>query len=171
MKKTIAIIVFIGLIGYMIYTTAFTEKAADVGLEKGNIAPDFELVTTTGEKVKLSDFRGKKVLLNFWASWCGPCRAEMPDMEKLNKEGRDDLVILAVNATQTEKSKEDPKSFIKELGLTFPIAFDEKGEVVKMYQVIALPTSYFIDSKGKINEKYTGTLSHEQMVNGISKLD
>lgn len=171
MKKVIAIIVFIGLIGYTIYTTAFTEQTAVEGLEKGNLAPDFELTTLDGDKVKLSDFRGKKVLLNFWASWCGPCRAEMPDMQELHKEGRDDLVILAVNATQTEKGKESPAEFIKELGLTFPTVLDEKGEVSKKYQVIALPTSYFIDSEGKINEKYTGTLSYEQMVNGISKLD
>ena len=166
-----AIIVFIGLIGYMVFSTAFSEKTASVGLEKGNLAPDFELTTVTGEKVKLSDYRGKKILLNFWASWCGPCRAEMPDMQKLNEEGREDLVILAVNATGTERSKVAPTNFIKELGLTFPIAFDEEGKVVKTYQVIALPTSFFIDSEGKINDKYTGTLSHEQMLNGISKLD
>lgn len=171
MKKVIALIVFIGLIGYTIYTTAFTEQTAVVGLEKGNLAPDFELVTLDGDKVKLSDYQGKKILLNFWASWCGPCRAEMPDMEKLHKEGREDFVILAVNATQTERSKESPAEFIKELGLTFPTVLDEKGEVSKTYQVIALPTSYFIDSEGKIGDKYTGTLSYEQMINGVSKLD
>lgn len=170
MKKAIALIVFIGLIGYMIYTTA-TDNTAVVGLEKGNLAPDFELVTLSGEKVKLSDYRGKKVLLNFWASWCGPCRAEMPDMQELHQEGREDVVILAVNATQTERSTESPAEFIKELGLTFPIVLDEKGEVSKTYQVVALPTSYFIDSEGKIDDKFTGTLSYQQMITGLSKLN
>lgn len=171
MKKVIAFIIFAGLIGYTIYTAAFSEKTAVVGLEKGNLSPDFELVTLDNEKVKLSDYRGKKVMLNFWASWCGPCRAEMPDMQKLHEVGQDDLVILAVNATQTEKSEESAQEFVKELGLTFTTVLDKEGEVSKTYQVIGLPTTYFIDSEGKINDKFTGTLSYQQMLNGISKLD
>lgn len=75
-----------------------------VGLEKGNLAPDFELTDMEGSPVKLSDYRGKAVLLNFWASWCPPCRAEMPHMEKLyNKYKDENFDILAVNLTNTEK--------------------------------------------------------------------
>src|SRR5699024_7889902 len=97
MKKAIIIVVILGMFGWAIYD--FVIKSDDdaelkveaddedsevqVGLEKGNRAPDFELTTMDGEKVKLSDYRGERVMLNFWASWCGPCRTEMPDMQKL----------------------------------------------------------------------------------------
>lgn len=160
---------FIGLIGYTIYTAAFTEKAV-VGLEKGNLSPDFELVTLDGDKVKLSDLKGKRVFLNFWASWCGPCQEEMPDIQKLQAEGHDDLVILAVNAFHTERNKESIEVFAKDHGLTFPIVLDEKGVVCDTYQVITVPTTYFIDTEGIIIDKYTGSLSYDQMVDKISKL-
>lgn len=171
MKKIIVTIILVGLVGYTIYNAAFSEKTAAVGIEKGNVAPDFELVKLSGETIKLSDYKGKKVMLNFWASWCGPCRAEMPDMQELHEEGREDLVILAVNATHTEQSESGPANFVSEYGLTFPILIDEAGRVNETYQVIALPTTYFIDSEGKIADKFTGTLSYEQMLNGISKLN
>ncbi|MBU8771162.1 TlpA disulfide reductase family protein [Cytobacillus oceanisediminis] len=142
-----------------------------VGLEKGNLAPDFELTDMEGNPVKLSDYRGKAVLLNFWASWCPPCRAEMPHMEKLyNKYKDENFDILAVNLTNTEKNSGDAEKFVKELGLTFTIPMDVKGEAGSEYNIMAYPTSYFIDSDGVIREKVLGALNEEYMEKEIKKL-
>lgn len=142
-----------------------------VGLEKGNLAPDFELTDMEGNPVKLSDYRGKAVLLNFWASWCPPCRAEMPHMEKLyNKYKDENFNILAVNLTNTEKNSGDAEKFVKELGLTFTIPMDVKGEAGSDYNIMAYPTSYFIDSDGVIREKVLGALNEEYMEKEIKKL-
>ncbi|MCS0672041.1 TlpA disulfide reductase family protein [Cytobacillus firmus] len=142
-----------------------------VGLEKGNLAPDFELTDMEGNPVKLSDFRGKAVLLNFWASWCPPCRAEMPHMEKLyNKYKGENFDILAVNLTNTEKNSGDAEKFVKELELTFTIPMDVKGEAGSDYNIMAYPTSYFIDSDGVIREKVLGALNEEYMEKEIKKL-
>lgn len=78
-----------------------------VGIKKGNKAPNFELMNLNEKPVKLSDFTGKKVILNFWATWCPPCRAEMPHMEKFYKENEKDVVVFAVNLTNTEKTRND----------------------------------------------------------------
>ncbi|EWG09761.1 TlpA disulfide reductase family protein [Cytobacillus firmus] len=142
-----------------------------IGLEKGSLAPDFELTDMEGNPVKLSDYRGKAVLLNFWASWCPPCRAEMPHMEKLYKKYKDKKFdILAVNLTNTEKNKGDAEKFVKELGLTFTIPMDVKGTVGADYNIMAYPTSYFIDSDGVIREKVLGALNEEYMEKEIKKL-
>ncbi|MDF2035389.1 TlpA disulfide reductase family protein [Cytobacillus oceanisediminis] len=142
-----------------------------VGLEKGNLAPDFELSDMEGNPVKLSDYRGKAVLLNFWASWCPPCRAEMPHMEKLyNKYKDENFDILAVNLTNTEKNSGDAEKFVKELGLTFTIPMDVKGKAGSDYNIMAYPTSYFIDSDGVIREKVLGALNEEYMEKEIKKL-
>ncbi|EFV77896.1 TlpA family protein disulfide reductase [Cytobacillus oceanisediminis] len=142
-----------------------------VGLAKGNLAPDFELTDMEGNPVKLSDYRGKAVLLNFWASWCPPCRAEMPHMEKLyNKYKDENFDILAVNLTNTEKNSGDAEKFVKELGLTFTIPMDVKGEAGSDYNIMAYPTSYFIDSDGVIREKVLGALNEEYMEKEIKKL-
>ncbi|PAE22860.1 MULTISPECIES: TlpA disulfide reductase family protein [Bacillaceae] len=142
-----------------------------IGLEKGNLAPDFQLTDMEGNPVKLSDYRGKAVLLNFWASWCPPCRAEMPHMEKLYKKYKDkNFDILAVNLTNTEKNNGDAEKFVKELGLTFTIPMDVKGAVGGDYNIMAYPTSYFIDSDGVIREKVLGALNEEYMEKEIKKL-
>ncbi|MGN7178970.1 thiol:disulfide interchange protein [Paenibacillus sp. FSL R5-0490] len=142
-----------------------------IGLEKGSLAPDFELTDMEGNPVKLSDYRGKSVLLNFWASWCPPCRAEMPHMEKLYKKYKDKKFdILAVNLTNTEKNNGDAEKFVKELGLTFTIPMDVKGTVGADYNIMAYPTSYFIDSDGVIREKVLGALNEEYMEKEIKKL-
>ena len=124
--------------------------------QQGFLAPDFELKTPTGETVKLSDLRGQAVLVNLWATWCPPCRAEMETIEKLYQEYQDQgFTVLAVNMTyQDEPLGVGP--FVSEHGLTFPILLDETGEAAKAYQLKSLPSSYFINRDGIVNEVVIG---------------
>lgn len=129
------------------------------GIKVGLKAPDFELETLEGKKVKLSDFAGKKVMLNFWATWCPPCKAEMPHMQKFYEEAGDKIQILAVNI--------DPKNnvagFAEEMNLHFPILLDKNDKVMKMYQILSIPTTYFIDEDGIIRNKFIGAMSLDKM--------
>ncbi|RPF55899.1 TlpA disulfide reductase family protein [Aquisalibacillus elongatus] len=157
--------------GFMMSTEPDDESVedAEVGLEVGSQAPDFELKTLEGETVKLSDYRGKRVMLNFWATWCPPCRAEMPDMQKFYEEK--DVEILAVNLYSTEDSMEDVEEFVDEFGLTFQIPIDEDDDVSIEYQIMAYPTSYFVDSQGIIRHKSMGAMNYEMMIQEYEKMD
>lgn len=152
------------------------EKAADpqelpVGLNVGERAPDFTVKDLDGKPISLSDFKGKRVLLNFWASWCPPCRAEMPYMERIYQDYKDDgIAIVAVNMLTTEKKIEDVVDFVNNYELTFPIPLDEEGELGTTYEIMAYPTSYFIDSDGVIRSKMTGTMDEEYIENELLKL-
>lgn len=145
------------------------ENSDDVGVDMGQIPPDFELTTLEGEKVKLSDFKGEKVMVNFWATWCPPCRAEMPDIEKLHNEG--DIKILGINLTDTESSLDEVKSFVDEVGATFTIPLDDQSETANEYQVVAYPTTYMIDTDGHIQYKSLGALNYDQMKQEVEKMD
>ena len=124
--------------------------------QQGFPAPDFELKTSTGETIRLSDLRGQAVLVNLWATWCPPCRAEMQSIEKMYQQYKeDDFTVLAVNMTY----QDDPAAvmpFVKEQGLTFPILLDETGGMANAYQLRSLPSSYFIRRDGVINEVVIG---------------
>ncbi|GIN60913.1 hypothetical protein J27TS8_09060 [Robertmurraya siralis] len=145
------------------------EKIADpdslpVGVKKEERAPSFAITTLDGEDVTLDDYKGKKVLLNFWATWCPPCRKEMPDMQQLYEENRDDdFVVLAVNMTNTEKKRSDVVQFVDHYQLSFPILMDENGKVAQQYEILSYPTSFFIDSDGVIRGKIVGEMSKEMM--------
>lgn len=169
-KKIIAIAVLLILGGYALYQSVLN-KPVTTGIEVGNAAPDFELQLLNGEKVKLSSFQGKKVILNFWASWCGPCQAEMPEMQEFHDTYGDETVILAVNMTTTEKNLDVVKNYVKEKGLTFPVLLDETNNVSTSYQVYSIPTSYYIDAEGIIRHKYIGAMSLDMMKSETKKMD
>jgi peroxiredoxin len=124
--------------------------------QAGFLAPDFTLTTLEGTDMALSDFQGKAVLVNVWASWCGPCRAEMPAMQRTFEEYEElGFTILAVNAA-IQDNRADAEAFIKEMGLSFPILFDTDGYLYEQYQIRALPSSFFILPDGSIQEVVFG---------------
>ncbi|XWN51429.1 TlpA family protein disulfide reductase [Anoxybacillus flavithermus] len=139
------------------------QAISNIGIDVGEIAPDFELMTLKGKKMKLSQFRGKKVILNFWASWCPPCRAEMPEMQRFYEQYGQHVAIVAVNLTNKEKNHQAVETFINEKGVSFDIMLDEQGTVSKTYEVITIPTSYIIDEQGVIRSKHVGPLSYDMM--------
>ena len=133
--------------------------------QKGFLSPDFSLLTTDGELITLSDLRGQPILLNIWASWCSPCRIEMPAMERTYQENKSKgYLVLAVNATNQDDLNK-AIAFIKEKEITFPILLDQKGEISKLFQVRALPTSFFIDRHGIIQEVVVGGPMSEALIN------
>ena len=146
------------------------EMIASNGIEIGKSAPDFELTKLDGTNVKLSDLKGKKVILNFWATWCGPCQQEMPDMEAFYKEHKENVEILAINYTPSEKvGVEKVSNFAKEKGY-FSYFIDKNIDVTTAYKVITIPTSYFIDTKGVIQDKFIGPMTQKEMEKRIAKL-
>lgn len=130
----------------------------------GAAAPDFELLQRDGTPIRLSDLQGKVVVVNFWASWCPPCREEMPALQAISQDYADQgLVVLGVNTTYTD-SREDALEFINTLDLTFPILFDETGEVTeKMYGVFGLPVTFWIKVDGTIHLIQVGPSDHDEM--------
>jgi cytochrome c biogenesis protein CcmG/thiol:disulfide interchange protein DsbE len=146
----------------------------------GSPAPDFTLRTLDGvlrhpqqgwgaqdETLTLGELRGHPVLVNFWASWCLACRAEAPDLQTLYADYQNrGLIILGVNATQQDTVAE-ARAYVSEFKLTFPIPLDEKGDVVKAYGVLGLPTTFFIDTKGTIRHVVIGQMSRATMVAGL----
>jgi peroxiredoxin len=120
-------------------------------------APDFTLQTLDGQAVRLSDYRGHVVLLNTWATWCPPCRAEMPDLEAYyQKHQEDGFVVLAVNS---QESPDTVAAFLGEHDFSFPVLLDPDGEVMREYGVLGLPTSFFIDRDGAMRGVWSGQLS------------
>ena len=147
----------------------------DLPLEVDHPAPDFFLRTLNGRSVRLSDYRGKTVVLNFWASWCPPCRREMPDFQTLWEErgpsGPDDLVILAVNLLP-EDTIAAAEGFVDEFGLTFPILLDtSRGEVSRRYGVQALPATFFIDRDGIVRTTALGSVFGHLLEVGVADAD
>ena len=137
-----------------------TNKNALVGKD----ASDFELKDMKGNTVKLSDYKGKKVYLKFWATWCGPCRQSMPELEKLVKDTDRDFEILTIMAPgmQGEKTEEEfVKWFAQQDYQSVPVLYNPDGSAFMNYQVRSIPTEVFIDSQGKIGHVQLGAISNE----------
>lgn len=163
-----------GVLGYLVFfgipseeveappSPAFTAPPiALAGLETGNQAPTFELETAKGIPVGLTDYLGDVVLLNFWATWCAPCRIEMPLLEStyqsLQEQG---FVVLAIDF---DESAEQVDAFGEELALTFPLLLDPGGKVQDLYKVRGYPTTVILDREGRILNYHIGIMSRDQL--------
>lgn len=132
-------------------------------------AQPFTLTGMDGKSYSLDSYRGKPVLLNFWASWCGPCKMEAPDFVKIHEDYKDDLVILAINVTGSD-SIPKANAFVREHGFNFPVLYDKNGSVSKAYNIVAIPTTFFVNSKGEIVDKIIGYGGNGLLDNKVKRL-
>jgi len=148
MKKNLAYGLGILLVALLLYLSLFTESQVQVaGLKPGSKAPEFTLKTLEGEELSLGDLRGKVVLINFWATWCPPCKEEIPLFKEVYKKYRDrGFEILAISMD----SKPEPvKKFVREMDFPFPVLMDD-GKVSEIYGVQGLPTSFLVNREGEL---------------------
>lgn len=147
------------------------ENTADDNGDEEDIIPaiDFTLTDQYGKTHKLSDYKGKTVFLNFWATWCPPCKAEMPDIQRIyesyDTDGDDALIVLGVAAPNMgrEKSEEEIKSFLEQNGYTYPVVMDRTGEIFNYYGITSFPTTFMIDRDGNVFGYVSGQLNEEIM--------
>jgi thiol-disulfide isomerase/thioredoxin len=134
-------------------------------------AYDFSVYDASGNKVKLSDFFGKPIVLNFWASWCGPCRSEMPDFDEVYRLLGDEVVFMLVNLTDGEvETMQSASAFIDSMGYSFPIYFDLTGNAAYLYGIRSIPTTFFISARGNFVAYAEGALDYETLLYGISMI-
>ena len=176
-KLLIVIVLFVAVVGgaYLLYTVLARDASPALDAEPSPgeeqelvEAPDFTVVDADGNSVSLSDFEGKPVVLNFWASWCPPCKSEMPDFEEAWGELGEEVHFLMVNMTTSNReSLNKAKAFIEDGGYEFPVYFDTQSEAAIAYGVMSLPTTYFIDAQGYAVAQAVGAIDRETLQTGI----
>lgn len=131
-------------------------------------APDFTVVDADGTEVKLSDYVGKPIVLNFWASWCSPCKSEMPEFNAAWEELDGEVQFLMVNMTDgARETVESAREYVEGEGFTFPVLFDTKSEAAIAYSAYSLPTTYFIDAEGYVTARAVGAIDGETLQKGL----
>ncbi|MBS7530253.1 TlpA family protein disulfide reductase [Hazenella sp. IB182353] len=153
---------------------ASIQCTGEIGLEVGNCAPDFMLTTIDGESLRLSESNGKPTFINFWATWCGYCRDEMPFIQKAFEQYKDQIHFYMVNATSTETSLADVKKYLDDHQYSFPVLLDPKKEnqtvTFGQYEAIGLPMSFLIDREGRIVQKVGGALEEKKFIQMLKQV-
>ena len=134
------------------------------------VAPDFTMQAADGKTVKLSDFKGTPVVLNFWTSWCSYCKSEMPYFESAYQQYGNQVQFIMLNAVKSERITDGGKNFIKESDYTFPVFYETEGKATTLYGLRGFPATIFIDASGNIVEKNIGAISQEKLNEMIQSL-
>lgn len=134
-------------------------------------APNFTVYDTSGNTVKLSDYIGKPVVINFWASWCNPCKSEMPDFDEMYQKYSDNVIFLMVNLTDGKReTKDSAMNFISDQGYSFPIYLDTLKSASSAYGIASIPTTVFISKEGNIESRHIGSISKSKLESGIKSI-
>jgi thiol-disulfide isomerase/thioredoxin len=159
------LIVLVGVSFAVFWRVIFpTQRSSEPAKQPENLAPDFALETLDSKVMQLSELRGRKVILNFWASWCAPCRAEMPDFERVYQQHGDRLTILGINIQEDRQTIE---GFLHEVPVSYPIVLDPQGVAARAYRVIAQPATFWIDEHGRIVQRKLGAYTQAELEQNI----
>jgi len=159
MKKIFMLISFLALL-FMLFV--------DSSQAQDKKAPEFSLTSVSGKTVKLSDYKNKVVLIDFWATWCPPCRRGIPDLVALQKEFKNDLVIIGISVDTDTKA--DVPEFVKNYGINYSVVYGDESTAKLFGGVSGIPTSFLINQKGYIVDKHVGLIPKETLARGIKNL-
>lgn len=176
MKKYSILLFFVvlfvfGIIGCRKNVKVEPENKTNPAVEKSessDLAPNFDLTSTDGKNIKLSDYRGKIVIIDFWATWCPPCRKGIPDLIELQKEFKNNLVVIGISLDQDTKS--DVVPFMKKYGINYPVVYGTNQVIMDYGSINAIPTSFIINKEGKIVDKHIGLVPKSEYANKIKEL-
>ena len=157
-------------VAMLLTLTAVACQSSAPDAQEWGSAPDFSVMNAEGETVQLSDFAGKPVVINFWATWCGYCKMEMPDFDKAYRE-YPDVVFLMINATDgVYETKEMADAYVKSEGFSFDVYYDVASAAQIAYKVSGFPTTVFINAQGDVVAKEVGMISYETLIGGIARI-
>lgn len=158
-KWVLLILFFLASAVLIVYVKERNRSSDEIKVHREDAAPEFTLPDLDGKPVTLSNLKGKVVVLNFWATWCGPCRAEMPEFQRYFNSHKEEFYLLAINCSEPQGKV---NAFCKEFGYTFPVLLDEDGAIQKLYGIQAYPTTFVIDPSGIVLSVRSGTISRPE---------
>lgn len=170
MKKLVSLLFVLAAGIFVVIELSSTWQEANTKpVSQSYAARDFSLPMLNGQNLTLSEQQGKVVILNFWASWCEPCKTEAPELQNFYEQYRDDVEIVAVNITKKDQPKAAAQ-FVEDYRLTFPVVLDEVGDVTTMFGAFTIPTTVILDGEGNIVQEIRGPLDNEWLEENIVPL-